>query len=117
VLISILDVNRTAVFLLDSAVHGGLPEELPAEGSLVCETAPLMITPGRCYVNVRIVRQGVLADLVTNAAVLDIVDDDPLGLGEMPVRAWALNIVDQTWRHGRDEDASAGGAAVADVRA
>jgi hypothetical protein len=66
-------------------------------------------------VNVRLVRHGVLTDMVTNAAVMDVVEDDPLGLGEVPVREWAINVIDQSWHVGSTDDASADGTAVADV--
>jgi lipopolysaccharide transport system ATP-binding protein len=115
VLVQLLDVNRTAMFLFDSAIRDGLPDDLPPCGRVVVESGPLMVTPGRCYVNVRLVRHGVLTDMVTNAAVMDVVEDDPLGLGEVPVREWAINVIDQSWHVGSTDDASADGTAVADV--
>jgi lipopolysaccharide transport system ATP-binding protein len=97
VLVSIMDVSRTGIFLLDSDVHGGLPDELPASGTIVCETAPLMVSPGLCYVNVWLYRTGTLTDFVVNAATFEVVDNDPCELGRVPSREWAVGVIDQAW--------------------
>jgi lipopolysaccharide transport system ATP-binding protein len=96
--ISIIDVTRTGIYLLDSNVRGGLPPDLPAEGEVVCYTGPVMTTPGRCYVNVvAVARGGVVADHVVNAGVFDIEDHDPLELGRVPNRNRAVQVIDQSW--------------------
>jgi lipopolysaccharide transport system ATP-binding protein len=96
-LVSIMDISRTGIYLLDSDVRGGLPEVLPACGTVVCNTGPLLASPGACYVNVWLYRSGSLTDFVTNASSFDVVDNDPFDLGRLPPREWAVGVIDQAW--------------------
>jgi lipopolysaccharide transport system ATP-binding protein len=96
--VSIFDVTRTGIYFLDSDVHGGLPAELPPVGELVCRTGPVLATPGRCYMTVGVFRPGgSQADFVSNAGAFDVAEDDPLNLGRVPAREWAVNVIDQAW--------------------
>jgi len=45
-LLTIYDLTHVSMFQLDSEATGGLPDTLPAEGTVVCETDGLGITPG-----------------------------------------------------------------------
>jgi lipopolysaccharide transport system ATP-binding protein len=95
-LVPVYDVTRTPICLLDSDA-GGLPDELPAEGEVVCETEPLMVSPGRCYVDVKL-RQGTeLIDYVGNAGAFDVEEHDVPQVGEVPTRKWAMYVVSQSW--------------------
>jgi lipopolysaccharide transport system ATP-binding protein len=96
--ISIYDLTRTGIYLLDTEVNGGLPESLPAQGELVCITDPIYATPGRCYMNVSAWRSGALADFVDNAAAFDVEEDDPFGLGCLPQREWAVQVLAHQWQ-------------------
>jgi lipopolysaccharide transport system ATP-binding protein len=102
----LLDANRTGIYLLDSDVRGGLPSELPASGSIVCETGPLLISPGRCYVNAWLLKTGTLADFVANAGIFDVIENDPFELGRLPDRSWAVGVIDQHWETSPDEGAT-----------
>jgi lipopolysaccharide transport system ATP-binding protein len=95
--ISIYDVTRTGIYLLDTEVTSSLPDPLPAEGELVCVTEPIYATPGRCYLNVSAWRSGGLADFVDNAAAFDVEEDDPFALGSVPRREWAVQVLDHRW--------------------
>ena len=55
------------IFELDTEVSGWSTESLPAEGTVTCITEPLNLSPGRCYVNATIMRNGAVADYVPHA--------------------------------------------------
>jgi lipopolysaccharide transport system ATP-binding protein len=94
---SICDMNNVGIYMLDSDATGGLPEELPAEGSVTCITEPLHVTPGRCVVNLMLWKGAGLVDDVQNAVVFDVEADDVLGSGKLPPRDWALGILKHKW--------------------
>jgi lipopolysaccharide transport system ATP-binding protein len=106
--ISIYDLTRTGIYVLDTDVRPGLPELLPAQGQLVCTTEPIYATPGRCYVNISAWRSGALADFVDNAAAFDVEEDDPFELGNVPPREWAVQVLDHSWSVG-DRDSGRDG--------
>ena len=95
--VSIYDITRTGIYLLDSDVNSSLPDVLPAEGEITCVTEPIYATPGRCYVNVSAFQAATLADYVDNAAAFDIEEDDPLEIGSVPRREWAVQMLDHRW--------------------
>jgi lipopolysaccharide transport system ATP-binding protein len=110
-LVSIYDITRTGIYMLDSDVKLGLPGVLPAEGEIVCHTGPILATPGRCYVNVAVMRTGTVADFVDNAGSFDVEEDDPLDLGRLPPREWAVNVLSNAWSFSDVADVPAAGAA------
>ena len=96
-LLTIYDLTHVSMFQLDSEATGGLPDELPAEGTVICETDPLAITPGRCYINLDLIRGHQLADRITYAAYFDIEVDDFYGTGKLPKREWTLTVMKHRW--------------------
>jgi lipopolysaccharide transport system ATP-binding protein len=102
-IVSIYDTTRTGIYFLDSEVREGLPEVLPATGTLTCVTGPLAVTPGVCYVLFSVIRGGVTADLVDNVAAFDVAPEDMYGLGRLPPRDAAVAVVDQQWFLGAAE--------------
>ena len=84
--LTIYDLTHVSLFQLDSEATGGLPETLPAEGTLVCETDPLGITPGRCYINLDLIHGHQMADRITYAAYFDVEEDDFYGPVKLPKR-------------------------------
>jgi lipopolysaccharide transport system ATP-binding protein len=91
------DMNNTPIFEFDSDASGGLPDNLPATGSVSCVTDALHVTAGRCYLNVALERGGALADAVEYAAVFDVEPDDVFGSGRIPERSAALCILRHEW--------------------
>jgi lipopolysaccharide transport system ATP-binding protein len=116
VMVAIMDVTRTGIFLLDSDVRGGLPDVLPASGTLVCDTGALLASPGLCYVNIWLYRTGTLTDFVMNVASFHVVDGDPYELGRLPSREWAVGVIDQTWHLGEKDGLVESSATVGDFR-
>ena len=95
--VAVSTLNDVGAFVLDSETTGGLPDRLPAEGTLQCTTAPIDLTPGRCVVSLRIRRGGVDADHVVRAAEFDNESVDFFGTGKMPARDWSLCLVRHAW--------------------
>lgn len=99
-LIGVYDENEVGVYGLDSEAAGGLPDTLPAKGSVVCTTGPLQLTAGMCTLNVAVFIAGTLADYVQAAAELTIDGVDFYGTGRIPTREWAIGLLPNKWRLG-----------------
>jgi lipopolysaccharide transport system ATP-binding protein len=96
-LVGIYDYANTGIFLLDSDAVGGLPEELPPAGSVVCVTDPINLTAGRCYGNLALFKAGAMTDYVQNAETFDVEADDLYGSGKIPPRDWVLCVLKHAW--------------------
>jgi lipopolysaccharide transport system ATP-binding protein len=99
-LLTIYDLTHVSLLQLDSEATGGLPENLPSEGTVICETDALAITPGRCYVNLDLVRGHQLADHIAYAAYFDVEEDDFYGTGKLPKREWTMTVLKHRWKAG-----------------
>ena len=98
--VSIYDLSYTGIFALDSDAVGGIPETLPSTGILTCVTDPIHLTPGRCYVNVGLLKGGSMADHLEYAAYFDVESDDSYGSGKAPKRDWVLCTLQHQWSTG-----------------
>ncbi len=96
-LVGVYDLGGKGAFLLDSEATGGLPETLPSTGTVVCETDPINLTPGRCSLNLAVTKGAGMADYVQSACYLDVEPDDVFGTGKLPTRSWMLCIVRHSW--------------------
>jgi lipopolysaccharide transport system ATP-binding protein len=96
-LVGIYAFPNTPVFWLDSEAVGGLPETLPAKGTMTVMTNPINITPGRCHLNLELIKGGVMADSVERAAEFDVEAADIFGSGRVTPRDWAVCMVNQNW--------------------
>ncbi|MBI5849143.1 MAG: ABC transporter ATP-binding protein [Nitrospirae bacterium] len=97
ILIGIYDLRNTGIYLLDSDAVGGLPEAMPQTGTLVCTTAPINLTPGRCYVNVAISKGPIWADYVQYAAFFDVESEAFFASGKVPPRSWVTCLLRYEW--------------------
>ena len=95
--VSISDANHVGIYGLDTDATGGLPEILPATGTLTCMTDPIRVTSGRCYATVALLKPGTMADRVPQAVYLDIEPDEERGVGIAPTRDWVLCTLGQSW--------------------
>ena len=97
-LISIDDPRSTGIFFLNSEGACGFPDVVPPHGRVVCVTDPIHLTPGRCSVNVALVKGiGVLADDVRSAMFFDVEPDDVFFGARAPSRSEALCLIKQGW--------------------
>ena len=95
--ISVYDFSDAGIFVFDSDATTGLPELLPAEGSVCCVTDPINLTSGRCFANLRLLKGGAVADYLQQAAVFDVEPDDFHGSGKIPGRDWVLCLLKNQW--------------------
>lgn len=96
-LISVYDDVGVGLFLLHSEFTDRLPEVLPPQGVVTCETDAINLTPGRCTVAVELLKGNVRADLVEDAASFDVEHDDVFGTGMLPPREWVRYVLGQRW--------------------
>jgi lipopolysaccharide transport system ATP-binding protein len=90
-------MGGTGIYLLDSDAAGGLPQSLPAQGGVVCTTAAMMVTPGRCYVNIALLKGGVMEDYLQYATTFDLHDGEMYGAKKVPGRDWMMCVIGQDW--------------------
>jgi lipopolysaccharide transport system ATP-binding protein len=96
--VSVYDFTEAGLFVLDSDAAGGLPEVLPEEGIVYCTTDSINLTPGRCFVNLRLLRGGgLVADYIQCAANFDVEADGSYGFGNIPTREWVLCLLRNKW--------------------
>ena len=105
--VEVYDLNHTGIYLLDSDCTGGLPNVLPARGTLVCETEAINLTPGRCYVNVTVRKGKATADYVEYAAYFDVEEEDFYPAGRIPKRDWVMCVIPHKWFMVGEESLSA----------
>ena len=104
-IVTVHNYGHTAIFLLDSEAAGGLPAELPAKGTITCVTDPIHLAPGRCYVNLSILKRGRMADYVAGAAHFRVAADDFYGSGKLPKRGSVLCLLRHQWALNGSHDA------------
>jgi lipopolysaccharide transport system ATP-binding protein len=83
----------------DSGLEHGIPESLPPEGTVVCVTDAIDLTPGRCHLDLSLVRNGVLADYVRHAGSFEVEPDGFYASGGFPRRGAALVMRRHSWSH------------------
>jgi lipopolysaccharide transport system ATP-binding protein len=98
--VTIYDTDYTGMLLFDSDAEPGLPDVLPARGTITCTTDPIDLTPGPCFVNVAATRGGILADHVEYAGRFDIEADDVLPSGRVPSRDRVIAVRRHQWHAG-----------------
>lgn len=95
--VSAADHLDMGLFLLHSEFTGGLPDTLPPEGVVSCETDPINLTPGRCIIHAELLKGNARADFVPRATFFDVHEDDVFGSGMLPPREWVRYILGQRW--------------------
>ena len=97
-LIGIFDNLSRRVFFLDSRDAGGLPEALPAIGSVVCTTESINLPPGNCSLNIAILVEGEVADHIVGAHFFEVNPDDFFGTGRLVNSELAISLLRQEWK-------------------
>jgi lipopolysaccharide transport system ATP-binding protein len=100
--IGIYDYSNVEIYLLDSDAKAELPKTLPHEGEVTCTVGPINLTPGQCYLNLALVKGGLiqggnLVDYVQNAVNFSVEPMDYYGSGKLPPRNWSLCVVPHQW--------------------
>jgi lipopolysaccharide transport system ATP-binding protein len=105
-LVSVYDFQSSqGIYLLSSDTVGGLPEVLPPKGAIACVTDQINLTPGRCFINLRIKKGEAVADYIQFAKFFDVVEDDIYGTGKYPPRDWVTAIINQEWKFVPNDEA------------
>ena len=89
--------TRLNLLRLDSEIQVGLPELLPAKGTIICSTEELFLTPGRCVIDVELKRGMVTADRIEHAGYSDIETQDVYGTGKIPSRDESVSLIKYEW--------------------
>ncbi len=97
-LIGIYDQLNRPIFFLDSRISGGLTEDLPVRGVVVCRTDQINLTPGQCIVNVAVLVGGIMADHIGHANTFYVEADDFFGTGKMVSRQNSLFLLKHEWQ-------------------
>jgi lipopolysaccharide transport system ATP-binding protein len=100
--IGIYDYSNVEIFMVDSDAKAELPSSLPACGEIRCVIGPLNLTPGQCYINLAVVKGGLLeggtlADYVQNVTSFSVEPFDFYGTGKLPPRSWSLCLIPHQW--------------------
>jgi lipopolysaccharide transport system ATP-binding protein len=96
-LVTIVDHLDAGLFLLHNEFTGGLPETLPPEGVVICETDAINVTPGSCIVHVELLQGNVQADFLPHVCSFDVQEDDLFGTGMGPARDYVRYVLGQRW--------------------
>jgi hypothetical protein len=95
-MIRIYDDFQRPIFFLDSEVAGDVLAELLLQGSVVCHTDPINLTPGMCHVNLAIMNLGSISDRVINATSFNVEADDFFWTGKIDNRQTSLCLLRNT---------------------
>jgi lipopolysaccharide transport system ATP-binding protein len=95
--VDVSDAGGTGIYALDSDCTGSLPDILPSRGTMVCETDPINLTPGRCYLNLSVFKGGAMADRVKRATFFDVESEAFFPTGLMHEREWTLGVIRHDW--------------------
>ena len=91
------DLKDVGMISLHSDIVGDLNQTLPPEGKVTCITEPIYLTPGRCYLNLSLLKAGVMADYLQYAVYFEVESDDIYGTGKLPGRDWVYCLRQQKW--------------------
>ena len=92
--------GNIGIFALDSKLVRDFPETLPSEGQVICVTAPINLTAGRCHFELELWRGSIMADRIEQAVYFDVEGFDIYDAGEIPSRDWAIALIKQSWFSG-----------------
>ena len=96
-LVGIYDYMNVPLFRLDSEATSDLPDVLPGNGAVICDTDPLNVTPGPCYMNVAVLVGGEKADHVVQAVDFNVEPSDFYSTGRLFDRRDSLFLLRQRW--------------------
>lgn len=95
--VGIYDAMNTPLLRFDSDLGGGFDINVRQAGIVVCETAPLPLSAGPCYVNVAVCLGTQVVDHVVAATKFDVLPSDFFGSGRTIDRKDSLFLLPHTW--------------------
>jgi lipopolysaccharide transport system ATP-binding protein len=101
--IGIFDISNVEIYFLDSDSTRELPNMLPSEGEIKCCIDSINLTPGECYINIALVKGGLLEggsiiDYVQNAISFTVEPIDFYRSGKLPPRSWSMCLIQHKWK-------------------
>lgn len=85
------------VMYLANDLSGQWFDHAPASGVFSCRIDRMCLTPGSYDVNLYSTVKGVVADWVTSAARVDVLEGDFFGSGRLPPKGYGSTLVPHTW--------------------
>jgi len=100
--IGIFDISNVEIYFLDSDSTQDLPNIMPSKGRIKCYIDPINLTPGKCYINVALVKGGLLEggamiDYVQNAISFNVEPKLFYKSGKLPPRSWSMCLIKHKW--------------------
>jgi lipopolysaccharide transport system ATP-binding protein len=83
IIIGVYDLMNVGVARFDTDITGGLQSVLPASGRIVCSTESLPLAPGRYFINIALLSNGVVQDYLAGAVYMDIIGSDYFNTGKI----------------------------------
>ena len=85
------------LFMCRSDLQGTEYTNLPAQGIVSCRIRRFPLPPGRFRINLHCEANGILADWVRDALMIDVADGDFFGSGRLPARERGDLLIDHDW--------------------
>ncbi|MBU0764758.1 MAG: ABC transporter ATP-binding protein [Bacteroidetes bacterium] len=82
VIIGLYDLMNVGVARFDTAITGDLQSVLPLSGRIICSTESLPLAPGRYFINIAFLSNGVIQDYLAGAVYMDIIGSDYFNTGK-----------------------------------
>lgn len=95
--VGVFNIRGEGALHLSSATSGDSFADVPAEGDLVCQFDVAGLLPGRYTLNLYCTVNGVLADWVVDAAVIEVSEGDFYGTGRLPPSGYGSVAVPYRW--------------------
>jgi lipopolysaccharide transport system ATP-binding protein len=100
-LVTLSDQFGSGIYTLDTKCTNELPDILPSNGSIICETEPINLSRGRCCVDLAVHNGGLLADQVYDVMQFDIVPEQFYPSGYMPGQDRVVCVIRHRWHVGQ----------------
>jgi len=95
--IGVYSMNETFLLYCSNELVGTSFKTLPPEGHVECMIPQLPLTPGQYYLNISFLVKGILADWISGAVNLQVIEGDFFGTGRLPPAAHGGFLTRQKW--------------------
>jgi lipopolysaccharide transport system ATP-binding protein len=95
--VALFSLNGECAAYLANVVSGRELATAPASGTLVCDLPRLPVLPGRYRINIYCEVNGILADWVTDAGEIDVLEGDYFHSGRTQPHGYGHVAIDQRW--------------------
>ncbi|MBU1713125.1 MAG: ABC transporter ATP-binding protein [Proteobacteria bacterium] len=82
VIIGLYDLMNVGVARFDTEITGDLISVLPSSGRITCSTESAPLAPGRYFINIAFLSNGVIQDYLVGAVYIDIIGSDYFNTGK-----------------------------------